>query len=195
GDGFLELLFLERLAVPVLLAFGERDALALFRARQNHRRLAFRGACRFERVEDRGDVVAVDDDRAPTERLPAALELAHVVLPHRRLALTEPIDVRDGAQAVELVARPGVRRLPYPSFRRFAVAEQDVGAVVRSDAAGVQRAADRRADALAERAGGDVDERQPRRRMAFEIRAELAQRQQLAAIERARRRPRGVKDR
>ena len=41
------------------------------------------------------------------------------------------------------------------------------------------------ADALAERAGGDVDERQPRRRMAFEIGADLAQLQQLGAIERA----------
>ena len=85
--------------------------------------------------------------------------------------------------------------LPHRPFGRLAVAEQAVGAVVGPDAAGVQRAADRGADALAERSGGDVDERQPRRRMAFEIGVDPPQLQQLGAIEGAGLGPRGVENR
>ena len=51
------------------------------------------------------------------------------------------------------------------------------------------------ADALAERAGRDVDERQARRRMAFEIGVELAQLQQLGAVEGAGLGPGGVENR
>ena len=54
----------------------------------------------------------------------------------------------------------------------LAVAEQHVGAVVGFDAPRVQRDADAGAQALAERSGGDVHPRQPRRRMSFEIRIE-----------------------
>ena len=91
--------------------------------------------------------------------------------------------------------RGDVGRFPDRAFGRLAVAEQHVGAVVGLDPARVERAADRGADALAERAGGDVDERQPRRRMTFEIGADLAQLQQLGAIERAGLGPRGVENR
>ena len=48
---------------------------------------------------------------------------------------------------------------------RLAIAEETVRAVVRLDAARIQGDADAGADALAERAGGDVHEGQPRRRM------------------------------
>ena len=85
--------------------------------------------------------------------------------------------------------RGDVGRFPDRAFGRLAVAEQHVGAVVGLDAARVQRDADRGADALAERAGRDVDERQPRRRMAFEIRVDLAQLQQLGRDRTRRPRP------
>ena len=65
----------------------------------------------------------------------------------------------------------------------LAVAEQHVGAVVGADAARVQRDADAGAQPLAERAGRDVDERQPRRRMSFEVRVEPPQRQQVLALQ------------
>ena len=133
--------------------------------------------------------MAIDDDGVPSEGAPAPRELVHVVLPHRRPALAEPVDVGDAAQVVELVDCGDVGRFPHRSFGRLAVAKQHVGAVVRLDAAGVQRDANRRADALAERAGRHVDERQPRRRMAFEVGIDPSQLQQLAAIERARLRP------
>ena len=100
-----------------------------------------------------------------------------------RLALAERVDVDDGAEVVQLVVRGRVGRFPDRAFGNLAVAEQDVGAIGRADAPRVQRDADGRADALAERAGGDVDEGQPRRRMPFEIRFELAQLHQLLARE------------
>ena len=189
------LALLERLAVPAVLAFDERHAFAFQRARQDHRRLTF-GRLRFrERVEDLRDVVTVDHDGVPAERLPAALELPHVVLPHRRAALAERVDVGDAAQILELVQRRDIRRFPHGALGRLAVAQEHIGSVVGLDAARVQRRADRRADALTERAGGDVDERQPRRRMTFEIRPDLAQLHQLGAIEGAGFGPRRVQNR
>ena len=92
-----------------------------------------------------------------------------VVLPHRRTALAEPVDVGDAAQVVELVDGGDVGRLPHGSFRRFAVAEQHVGPVVGLDPARIQRDTDRGTDALPQRSGGDVDERQTRRRVTLEI--------------------------
>ena len=123
------------------------------------------------------------DDGVPAERAPAARELLEVVLPHGGAALPEAVDVRDGAQVVEAVLRADFGRFPHRPFGRLAVAEQAVGPIVGPDAPRVQRAADGCADALAERTGRHVDKRQPRRRMPFEIGTELAQLEQLGAIE------------
>ena len=109
------------------------------------------------------------DDRVPAEARPAPLMRLHVVLELRRAALTERVDVDDRAERVELVERGHRGRLPHRAFGGLAVTHQHVGAVVGPDAARVERDADAGAQALAERPGGDVDERQPRRRMAFEI--------------------------
>ena len=105
------------------------------------------------------------------------------------------VDVGDAAQVVQLVVLRDVGRLPHRAFGRLAVAEQHVGAVVGPDAARVERDADGRADALAERAGGDVDERQPRRRVPLEVGSDLAQLQQFRPVERARLGPRRVEQR
>ena len=186
---------LERLAVPVVLALGDGNALALHRPRHDHRRLALDGARLGERIEHLVQVVAVDGDGVPAERAPAAGELVEVVLPHRRAALTETVHVGDGAEVIEAVLRGHCRRFPDRAFSRFTVAEQAVGAVVGADAAGVQRAADGGADALAKRPGGDVDKRQARRWVPFEIRVKVAHLQQLGAIEEAGLRPRRVENR
>ena len=69
------------------------------------------------------------------------------------------------------------------AFGDFAVAEQDVGVVIQLVEPRGQRHADADAQALAERAGGHVHERQPRRRMAFEVAAEFAELQQIARRE------------
>ena len=58
----------ERLAVPAVLVLDGLDALALDRARHDHRRAAGR-LCRFlVRAIDLLDVVSVDLDRVPAER-------------------------------------------------------------------------------------------------------------------------------
>ena len=91
-------------------------------------------------------------------------------------------------------ARDG-RGFPDRAFGGFAVAQQHVGAVVRGDPARVQRDADAGAESLTERSGGDVDPRQARRGMPFEVGIEPAQRQQRVAADDARFRPRGVQNR
>ena len=93
---------------------------------------------------------------------------------------------------IELVERRAFGRFPDRSFSALAVAEEHVGAVVGADPARVERDADGGAEALAERAGGDIDKRQARRRVPFEVRRELAQLELLVAREEADRGPRRV---
>ena len=102
----------------------------------------------------------------------ASMSCCHCVGPLWPSALTSVM-----AHSESSLSNAGdVGRLPDRSFRRLAVAEQHVGAVVRADAPRVQRDADAGAQPLAERSGRDVDQRQPRRRMPFEIRIEPPQR-------------------
>ena len=126
---------------------------------------------------------------------PAPRELLEVMAPHRGAALAEAVDVGDGAQAVEAVHGGDVSGLPDRAFRRLSVAEDAISAVVGRDPPRVERDADRGTDALTERAGRHVDKRQAWRRVPFEVRSELAQLQQLRAIERAGFGPRGVEQR
>ena len=81
------------------------------------------------------------------------------------------------------------------AFGEFAVAEQDVGVVIQLVETRGQRHAGPDAQALAERAGGHVHERQARRRMAFEVAAVFAELQQIVHGKQTGFRPRGVKDR
>ena len=146
-------------------------------------------------MQQRLDVVAIDDERVPAERVPARGNLVHLVLELRVAALAERVDVDDAAEVVELVIERDVRRFPHRAFGHLAVAEEHVGPVVGSDAARVERRAHRRANALAERAGRDVDKRQPRRRMAFEVGVDLPQVEQIRARKEPRVRPGRVEDR
>ena len=187
--------FLERLAVPAVLALDERHALSFDCPRKDHRGLTLGAARLGVRVEDRVHVVAVDHDRVPAERAPAARVLLHIVLPHGRPALAERVDIGDPAQIVEPRRRAGVRRFPHRALGRLAVAEHHVGAVIGFDPARVERRADGRADTLAERSGRHVDERQARRRMSLEIRIDPPQLQQLGPVECARFSPRRIQHR
>ena len=65
------------------------------------------------------------------------------MVPLRRAALAEAVDVGDRAEIVELMVRGDFRRFPDGSFRALAVAEQHVRAVVGFDSARVERDADR----------------------------------------------------
>ncbi len=195
GDGALRLVLLERLAVPARLTFDERDPVALLRPRQQHRRPPLGGGRLLEGRDDLHQVVAVDDAGVPAERMPALAVRDHVVLELGRAALTQSIDIHDRAQRLELVKMRRGRGFPDRSLRRLSVAHQHVGAIRRLDPPRVERHADARGQSLAERSGGDIDERQPWRRMAFEIGAQLPQLEQRFARQRAQLGPHGIENR
>ena len=131
-----------------------------------------------QHFEDLLQVVPVNLLRAPAEGLEALLVGVEVVAERGGLALAEPVHIHHGNQIVQLVSARQRSRFPHGAFRAFAVAEQDIGAVVQVVQPRAQRHADADAQALAQRAGGDIHERQARGRMAFEVAAELAELEQ-----------------
>src|SRR5258706_199185 len=86
------------MAPRAVLPSAECHTLALACPRQDHRGLPLGAPSLGQRVENRRQVVPVDDDGVPAEGAPATGELLHVVLPHGGPALTERIHVRDAAQ-------------------------------------------------------------------------------------------------
>ena len=181
--------------MPAVLVLDRCDAFALERASENHRRPSARRARGCKGVKQRLNVVPVDDDGVPAEAGPTPLELRHVVIELGRLTLPQAVDIDNGAEIVEVVVRREVRRFPDRAFRHLAVSEQRVRPVVGPNPARVQRRSDRGADSLAERARGDVGERQARRRVPFEVRVDAPELQQLLAREQSGLSPRGVQDR
>ncbi len=135
---------------------------------------------------DRLDVVAVDLDRVAAERPRAIGVGVEIPAVHRLAALTEPVHVEDRDEVVELVERRVLERLPLRALGDLAVAaerphaeRQPVELLPR------QRHADRVRQPLAERAGGDVDPGNPRRRMPLEDRVELPIGEELLLRDRA----------
>ena len=181
--------FLQRLAMPAVLALDRLDPFALDRAGDDRGGTALRGARGCERVEQRLDIVPVDDDRVPAERVPAPLDLRHVVIELCRTALAQTVDVDDGAQVVELVELRDVRRFPHRTFSDLAVAEERIRPVVGLDAPRVQRDADGRTHPLSKGSRGDVHERESWRRMSFQIRVHPAQLRAVFHAERGPLRP------
>src|SRR5581483_2950953 len=94
GEGLLGLLGGERLPVPALLVLEERDALPLDRAGDDRRGPA-RVAGARERVVDLGEIVSVDDERFPSERLDARGVRVGVPLELGGAALAEAVHVDD----------------------------------------------------------------------------------------------------
>ena len=119
----------ERLAVEARLVLDRGHALALARPRDDHRRPALGLERLGVGAVDRLDVVPVDHDRVPAERLRALPVGVGVPAEHRLAALAEPVDVEDRGQVVELVVRGVLERLPDGSLGRLAVAVEhpDVG--------------------------------------------------------------------
>ena len=168
-----QLVLRERLAVPVLLAGAEADAVSLDGARDDRLRLALGRFGAIERGENGGDVVAVDHFGGESLGLEFAAIDFHVVLIHGGLALAERVDVRDHGEIVELVVAGKFRRFPDLAFGHFAVAQQDVDArrTLIEPRADRESRADRKS--LAERAGGGVHAGNERRGMAFEFAGKL----------------------
>ena len=111
------------------------------------------------------------------------------------LALAQPVHVHDRHQIVQLVNARQRGRFPHRALGAFAVAHQHIGAVVQVVEPRAQRHAHADAQALAQRAGRHVHERQARRRMAFQVAAELAQLEQVLHREQPRLRPGRIEQR
>ena len=119
----------EGLAVPAGLVLDRLDAFALDRAGDHDGRLA-RGAGSLRvRTVDRLDVVAVDLDRLPAERMRAVAVDVQVPADHCLAALPEAVDVDDRRQVVELVVRRVLEGLPDGALGGLAVSEEHPRAI------------------------------------------------------------------
>ena len=163
-------------AVPALSVFDLGEPVALVRLGQNHRGLFADGlAGRGQRVVDGGQVVAVDDQRAGSERPGTAGPRIQVPAEVGRTALAEPVDVDDDDQVGELVVRGLVQRFPDRAFGQLAVAAQHPDPVRQPvQALAGQRDSDTVGQPLTERAGGDVHPGQHRSGMTLQALPEAA---------------------
>ena len=193
-DGFGGFLLVQRPAVPAVLVLQKGNARAFVGFGDDAERLIVQ-ADAAEHFQNFLDVVTVNVFDPPAKRFKTFAINADVVAERRRLALAEAVGIHQGDQIVEFVNARQRCRFPDRALGDFAVAHQDVGVVIEIVQAGGQRHADADAQALAQRAGRHVHERQARRRMTFEVAAELAEFQQFTGGEQAGFRPRGIKQR
>ena len=172
--------------MPALLVLDRLHALALDRPRDHDGRLPRRRRRLGVRGVHRLDVVAVDLDRVPAERLGPRAVVVELPLVHRRAALPEPVDVEDRRQVVELVVPGVLERLPDRPLGGLAVAAEHPDPVREPvEVLARDRHPDPDRQPLAERAGGDVDPGDQRRRMPLEHRAELPVGEHLLVRDRA----------
>ncbi len=165
----------EWLAVKAVSVLDRGDTLSLHRARHDDRRLPRRGNGCTERLVDRSDVVPVDLDGVPPERLGARGVDVEIPADHRLAPLAEPIDVDDRREVVELEMRSVLECLPHRAFGHLAVpAEHPYAARQALQVLGGNGHPDSDGEALAERAGRDVDPRDDGRRMPLEHAVVLA---------------------
>ena len=177
---------LERLAVLALDVGRLGRAIALDRARDDHRRTVGSGLGLGVGAVDGRDVVAVDLDRVPVAGSRPVGVGAQVPAVHRLAALAEPVDVDDRHQVVQALLAGVLDGLPDRALGHLGVAAQRphaIGQPVEVTRAQRDPGGDRHA--LAERAGGDVDPRQLGRRVALQAGAELAEGEQLLVGDRA----------
>ena len=171
---------LERLAVKPVAVLHGAHALALDRARDDRDRLAVARQRLLVGVVDLRDVVAVDLERAPPERLRPPRVGGGIPAQHRLAALAEAVDVDDRDQVVQRLVAGVVKGLPDRTLGHLAVATEHpdpVGQPIQALAG--ERDPDGARQALPQRSGGDIDPRDLRRRMTLEPASELSERQQL----------------
>ncbi len=102
------------------------------------------------------------------------------MLQHRWIALTESIDVDDGAEIIQLVVAREFRGFPIRALDWFAVAHQHIGAMVKLvHIFGAQRDADADRRALSQWSGGHVDKGEAGCGMPFQVWMQRPQFQQL----------------
>ena len=184
---------LERLAVLAGLVLDRLDALALLRLGDDHRRAALGLRRLGEGGVDRLVVMAVDRDRVPAEGFRAAHVGVEVPADHRLARLAEPVDVDDRGEVVELLVSGVLEGLPHRALGHLGVSAQAPGPERQAvEPLAGQRDADRDRQPLAERARGHVDPREHRHGMALELRAELAEAQEVLVGDRPGRFQHGV---
>ena len=130
--------------------------------------------------------MAVDLDRAPAEGAGAGGVGGGVPAEHRLAALAEAVDVDDRDEVVQAGVRGARERLPHRALGELAVAGEHPDAVGQAvERLAGERDADADGQSEAERAGGDVDPWQARRRVALEPAVEPAVAEQLLVGDRA----------
>ena len=128
----------------------------------------------------------IHHDGVKSERRRSLPVRLHIVLQRSLLALPQPVDVEDGHQVVQLVVSGERHGLPDGALGALAVSDQAVGAVgglveVFTD---VGHAAGH-AEALAQTAGGHVDEVEAGGRVALQVVVDLTELQELLGGDKA----------
>ena len=144
--------------------------------------LAFQSACEhdcrpvgcqpgfFISAQKLGDAVPVYSKGLPSERLPASLVDFQVMLEHGRLALPQTIDVDRSAEITESPMSGPLSRFPHGAFGGFTIAKQNKNTLVGVfEFFGVQSNPYADRQALAERAGRHIHERQSRRWVPLQV--------------------------
>ncbi len=126
------------------------------------------------------DVVAVDRDCVPAERAGTRDVDVEIPADHRLATLSQPVDVEDRGQVVELVVGRMLECLPHRALCHLAVAAENPGVGGDAiEALGGEGRPDSDRKTLTERAGGDVDPGEDGRGVPFEPASELAVREKL----------------
>ena len=112
--------------MPVRAVLYLREPFAFDGFGDDHRRPVhrFRRCHACQRVIDRGEVMAVDDQRAGAESLTPPLVGRDVPAEVRRAALSQPVHIDEGDQVVQLVIGRLVECFPHGAFGHLAVAAQ-----------------------------------------------------------------------
>ncbi len=189
-------IFVQSLAMPVLKTFDAGQTLAFQGSREHDRRTIADSVGGFKRCKEIGNIVSINDQRLPAECFPASLVDFQLVLQHRWLALTQPVDVNDRAEIIEAVERGPLRSLPYRAFSRFTIAHQNKNALVGIlELFRIEGHANSHRQTLPQRTGSYVHKGQSGSGMALQIRVDLTQSQQFLSREGTCLRPSGIEDR
>ena len=167
-DGPLGHLRRQRPAVPALAVLHLGEPAALTGPGQDHGGLA-RAAHRGERLVDLAEVMPVDRNGTTAERLnPFGIRL-QIPAQLGRAALAQAVHIDDRRQVAQPVVGRLVQRLPHRPFRHLAVAAQHPHPVAQLiEIPPGQGHPDPVGQPLAQRAGGDVNPRQRRGRVALQ---------------------------
>ncbi len=175
-QALVHLFEIRRLAVPSGNVFHEADAFAFHGVGDDHRRPAASDPGFFQRLNHLPHVMPIDGDDLPAEAgilLFQRLDVHDVFHPAVDL---QTVAVDDADKVVEIEVAGFHGRFPDLAFLLLAVAHDAEDAVILLVELGGEREADRDAQPLAERTGGDFNARQLEpMRMALKWRVEFAE--------------------